>query len=191
MRRKVRERWRSLRATWPIRFQMTQVVSGCDVVFHLAALIGIPYSYVAPASYVQTNVLGTLNLAEAAVKAKVRRFIHTSTSETYGTAQYTPMDEQHPLQAQSPYSATKISADKLVESFACSFGLPAVTVRPFNTYGPRQSARAVIPTIISQALNGKVIRLGALDPCAISPMPAIRRPDSSRQQGPGRGETGW
>lgn len=145
-------------------FQMLDVVGGCDTVFHLAALIGIPYSYAAPASYVQTNVLGTLNLAEAALKTGVRRFIHTSTSETYGTARYTPMDEQHPLQAQSPYAASKIAADKIVESFACSFNLPAVTVRPFNTYGPRQSARAVIPAIITQALDSRVVRLGALDP---------------------------
>jgi NAD dependent epimerase/dehydratase len=145
-------------------FQMRELVSGCDVVFHLAALIGIPYSYVAPASYIQTNVTGTLNLAEAALNAGAKRFVHTSTSETYGTALYTPIDERHPMQAQSPYSASKIAADKLIESFVCSFGLPAVTIRPFNTYGPRQSARAVIPTIITQALNGKVVRLGSLSP---------------------------
>lgn len=145
-------------------FQMRELVAGCDLVFHLAALIGIPYSYVAPASYVQTNLVGTLNLAEAALQAGVKRFIHTSTSETYGTALYTPMDESHPLQAQSPYAASKIAADKMIESFTRSFGLPAITVRPFNTYGPRQSTRAVIPTIITQALHGKVIRLGSLSP---------------------------
>lgn len=145
-------------------FQMRDLVRGCDQVFHLAALIGIPYSYAAPASYVQTNLIGTLNLAEAALKAGVQRFIHTSTSETYGTALYTPMDESHPLQAQSPYAASKIAADKMVESFTRSFGLPAITVRPFNTYGPRQSTRAVIPTIITQALAGRVIRLGSLSP---------------------------
>lgn len=138
-------------------------VEGCDVLFHLAALIGIPYSYHAPASYVQTNVTGTLNVAEAARKAGVGRFVHTSTSEVYGSARYTPVDEEHPLQGQSPYSASKIAADKMIESFVCSFGLPAVTMRPFNTYGPRQSARAVIPGIISQALEGKTVRLGSLD----------------------------
>jgi dTDP-glucose 4,6-dehydratase len=145
-------------------YQMMQVVEDCDTVFHLAALIGIPYSYQAPASYVNTNVLGTLHLAQAARKHSVRRFIHTSTSEVYGTARYVPMNEEHPLQGQSPYSASKIGADKVVESFHRSFGLPAVTVRPFNTYGPRQSARAVIPTIIAQALRGPEVRLGSLDP---------------------------
>ena len=144
--------------------QMRTVAQGCDTIFHLAALIAIPYSYVAPHSYVQTNVVGTLNLLEAARQAGVGRFIHTSTSETYGTARYTPIDEQHPLQGQSPYSATKIGADKLVESYWRSFGLPAITVRPFNTYGPRQSARAVIPNIIVQALAGPEVKLGALDP---------------------------
>jgi dTDP-glucose 4,6-dehydratase len=145
-------------------FQMRDLVVGCGLVFHLAALIGIPYSYVAPASYVQTNLVGTLNLAEAALKAGVKRFVHTSTSETYGTGLYTPMDEGHPLQAQSPYAASKIAGDKMIEGFVRSFGLPAITVRPFNTYGPRQSARAVIPTIITQALAGRVIRLGSLSP---------------------------
>ena len=141
-------------------FGMTRLVAGCDVVFHLAALIGIPYSYVAPAHYVAVNVTGTLNLLEAARTQGVEAFIHTSTSETYGTAAYTPMDEGHPLKGQSPYSASKIAADKLVESYYCSFGLPAVTVRPFNAFGPRQSARAVIPTIITQALAGDTIHLG-------------------------------
>jgi NAD dependent epimerase/dehydratase len=145
-------------------FQMAAAVAGCAVVFHLAALIGIPYSYMAPASYVQTNMVGTLNLLEASRQAKVSRFVHTSTSETYGTAQYTPMDEQHPLQAQSPYAASKIGADKLVESYVKSFDLPAIIVRPFNTYGPRQSARAIIPTIITQALQGNTVRLGSLTP---------------------------
>jgi NAD dependent epimerase/dehydratase len=145
-------------------FFVRQAVEGMDVVFHLGALIAIPYSYRAPASYVATNVCGTLNLAEAALRTGVKRFVHTSTSEVYGTALYTPIDEKHPLQAQSPYSASKIGADKIIESYVCSFGLPAVTVRPFNTYGPRQSARAVIPSIISQALKGDVVKLGSLDP---------------------------
>lgn len=145
-------------------FACRHAMEGCDVVFHLAALIAIPYSYRAPASYVSTNVTGTLNLVQAARDLAVRRFVHTSTSEVYGTAVYTPMDEQHPLRAQSPYSASKIGADKVVESYACAFGLPAVTIRPFNTYGPRQSARAVIPSIIAQALHGNTVRLGSLDP---------------------------
>ncbi|OPY36110.1 MAG: dTDP-glucose 4,6-dehydratase [Methanoregula sp. PtaU1.Bin051] len=135
-----------------------------DFVFHLAALIGIPYSYVAPESYVNTNIKGTLNVMQACLDAGVKRVVHTSTSEVYGTAQYTPIDEKHPLQGQSPYSASKIGADKIAESFYCSFGLPVTTIRPFNTYGPRQSARAVIPTIITQALAGKTVRLGSLDP---------------------------
>jgi len=140
-------------------------VRGCDVVFHLAALIGIPYSYEASESYVDTNVRGTLNVLQAARDAAGPRVVITSTSEVYGTAVYTPMDEKHPLQAQSPYSASKIAADKLAESYHLSFGLPVVTVRPFNTYGPRQSARAVIPTIVSQVLaGGDTLRLGSLDP---------------------------
>jgi NAD dependent epimerase/dehydratase len=144
---------------------MARVVRGCDVVFHLAALIGIPYSYVAPASYVATNIQGTLNVLQAGLEAGVERVVHTSTSECYGTAQYTPIDERHPLQGQSPYAATKIGADKLAESYHLSFGLPVVTVRPFNTFGPRQSARAVIPTILSQLLSGRPeLQLGALDP---------------------------
>jgi UDP-glucose 4-epimerase len=140
-------------------------VRGCDLVFHLAALIGIPYSYEASESYVDTNVRGTLNVLQAARDAAGPRVVITSTSEVYGTAVYTPMDEKHPLQAQSPYSASKIAADKLAESYHLSFGLPVVTVRPFNTYGPRQSARAVIPTIVSQVLaGGDTLRLGSLDP---------------------------
>jgi NAD dependent epimerase/dehydratase len=140
-----------------------KAVKGCDVVFHLAALIGIPYSYDAPDSYVQTNVTGTLNVLQACRAHSVGRLVSTSTSEVYGTALYTPIDENHPLQGQSPYSATKIGADKLVESFCRSFELDAVTARPFNTFGPRQSARAVIPTIVSQLLAGaKRIRLGNL-----------------------------
>ena len=141
-------------------------VRGTNAVFHLAALIGIPYSYTAPQSYVDTNVQGTLNVLEACRDEKIPRLLHTSTSEAYGSALSTPMDESHPLQAQSPYSATKIAADKLVESYACSFDLPVVTVRPFNTYGPRQSLRAVIPAIIAQALAPRcpAVRLGSLDP---------------------------
>src|SRR6185503_12257979 len=126
-------------------------VAGCRTVFHLAALIGIPYSYTAPEQYVATNVVGTLNVLEAA-RTGVDRVIVVSTSEVYGTARYTPIDEQHPLQAQSPYAATKIGAEKLAQSYGLSFQMPVTVVRPFNTYGPRQSARAVIPTIISQML---------------------------------------
>lgn len=145
-------------------FAVDKAVSGCQMVFHLAALIGIPYSYIAPASYVNTNIVGTLNILEASRRHDVSRLIHTSTSETYGSAQYTPIDEQHPLVGQSPYSASKIAADKLVESYWRSFDLPVCTIRPFNTYGPRQSARAIIPTIISQALTTGHIRLGNLSP---------------------------
>ena len=143
---------------------MRALVAGHDVIFHLAALIGIPYSYMAPAAYVETNIKGTLNVLQAGLEARTEKIVHTSTSEVYGTALYTPIDEGHPLQGQSPYSASKIGADKLVESYCKSFSLPAVTVRPFNTYGPRQSARAVIPTIICQALKGPEVRLGSLDP---------------------------
>ncbi len=138
-------------------------VRGCEVVFHLAALIGIPYSYAAPAQYVRTNVLGTLNVLQAARKAGVSRVVHTSTSEVYGTAQYLPMDERHPLVGQSPYAATKIGADQLAVAFHRSFDTPVTIIRPFNTFGPRQSARAVIPTIIVQALGGSIIRLGNVD----------------------------
>lgn len=140
-------------------------MKGCDVVFHLAALIAIPFSYHSPDSYVETNIGGTLNVLQSARKRDVRKVIITSTSETYGTACYVPIDEKHPMQAQSPYSATKIAADRLAESFHRSFGLPVVIARPFNTYGPRQSARAIIPTIITQLLAGvKEIRLGNLAP---------------------------
>jgi dTDP-glucose 4,6-dehydratase len=142
---------------------MQKAVDGSQYVFHLGALISIPYSYFHPVEVAQTNVIGTLNLLTACREAKVERLIHTSTSEVYGTAQYAPIDERHPLQGQSPYSASKIGADKLAESFHCAYDLPVVTVRPFNTYGPRQSARAVIPTIITQALTRPVIRLGNLD----------------------------
>jgi len=146
-------------------YSVQKSVDGCDVVFHLAALIAIPYSYIAPQSYVATNVAGTLNVMEACRRFGVEKVIQTSTSETYGTAVYTPIDEKHPLQGQSPYSASKIGADKIAESYYCSYNLPVTTIRPFNTYGPRQSARAVIPTIISQVLSGKKkIKLGSLGP---------------------------
>jgi len=141
------------------------ITKGVEQVFHLAALIAIPYSYVAPDSYVDTNVRGTLNICQAALDNGVRRVIHTSTSEVYGTARYVPIDEKHPLQPQSPYSASKIAADAMASSFHNAFGLPVTIVRPFNTYGPRQSARAVIPTIISQIAAGmKQIRLGDVTP---------------------------
>lgn len=140
-------------------------VQGCDTVMHLAALIAIPYSYHAPESYMDTNVRGTLNVLQAAREAGVRKVVHTSTSEVYGTAQYVPIDEAHPLQAQSPYAASKIAADQFALSFYRSFETPVAVVRPFNTYGPRQSARAVIPTIITQIASGqRVIKLGALTP---------------------------
>lgn len=135
-----------------------------DVVFHLASLIAIPYSYLAPASYVQVNVLGTLNILQGCLENNVMKVVHTSTSETYGTARYVPIDEKHPLQAQSPYSASKIGADKLAESYFLAFGLPVATMRPFNTFGPRQSARAVIPTIITQALMGETLKIGSTWP---------------------------
>ncbi|MBN1269160.1 MAG: SDR family NAD(P)-dependent oxidoreductase [Kiritimatiellae bacterium] len=141
-----------------------QAVANTEVVFHLAALIAIPYSYHVPASYVRTNVLGTLNVLQAVRESGVRRMIHTSTSEVYGTARRVPIDEEHALQGQSPYSASKIGADKMVEAFHASFGVPAVIVRPFNTFGPRQSARAVIPTIITQCLANGRARLGNLGP---------------------------
>lgn len=141
------------------------VVRNCHTVYHLAALIGIPYSYVAPGAYVNTNVLGTLNILDACRNAEVSRLVVTSTSEVYGTARFSPITEEHPLQGQSPYSASKIGADKLAESYYASFDLPVVIARPFNTYGPRQSARAIIPTILSQALSGaEEIVLGSLDP---------------------------
>ena len=142
-----------------------EFVKGCGTVFHLAALIAIPYSYIAPDSYVDTNVKGTLNMCQAARDAAVDRLIVTSTSEVYGTAQYVPIPETHPRQPQSPYSATKIGADAIALSFFNAFGLPVVIARPFNTYGPRQSARAIIPTIISQIASGKtVIKVGDLTP---------------------------
>ncbi len=143
---------------------MMAALKGQEIVFHLAALIAIPYSYVAPRSYLRTNVEGTLNVCEAARRLGVGRVVHTSTSEVYGTALREPIDEEHPLQGQSPYSASKIGADKIAESYHRSFNTPIVTLRPFNTFGPRQSARAFIPTIITQALTRDVIELGALDP---------------------------
>ena len=143
---------------------VSRAVKDQEVVFHLGALIAIPYSYDAPLSYVRTNVEGTLNVLQAVRQWGVERLIHTSTSEVYGTAKRVPIAEDHPLQGQSPYAASKIAADKMVEAFHLSFGLPVVTVRPFNTYGPRQSARAVIPTIITQCLEGSRVRLGNVDP---------------------------
>ena len=143
-----------------------RMVSGQEVIMHLAALIAIPYSYLSPMAYVRTNVEGTTNILEACRdEENIEKIVHTSTSETYGTALYVPIDEKHPMQGQSPYSASKIGADKMAESFYRSFNLPIATIRPFNTYGPRQSARAVIPTIISQILAGKrEIKLGSLTP---------------------------
>lgn len=142
-----------------------EAMKGCEAVIHLAALIAIPFSYHSPDTYVDTNIKGTLNVLQAAREIEVKRVIHTSTSEVYGTAQFVPITEDHPLQGQSPYSATKIAADQLAFSFYSSFDLPVVILRPFNTYGPRQSARAVIPTIITQIANGqKEIKLGAISP---------------------------
>ena len=139
-------------------------VKDIEVIFHLGALIAIPYSYLHPREVVETNILGTLNVLNAAKDYNVTKVVHTSTSEVYGTAQYVPIDEAHPLQGQSPYSASKIGADKIAESFYKSYDLPVVTIRPFNTYGPRQSARAVIPTIITQALTQSTVQLGSLQP---------------------------
>lgn len=142
-----------------------EAMRGCDVVFHLAALIAIPYSYRSPDSYIDTNIKGTLNVVQAARDLGVERVVHTSTSEVYGTARYVPIDERHPLQGQSPYSASKIGADQLALSFQRSFETPVAVIRPFNTYGPRQSARAVIPTIITQLAKGeRRLQLGALQP---------------------------
>lgn len=142
-----------------------EAMKGCNAVLHLAALIAIPYSYHSPDTYVDTNVKGTMNVLQAARELGVRRVVHTSTSEVYGTAKFVPITEEHPLQGQSPYSATKIAADQLAYSFYASFDLPVVIARPFNTYGPRQSARAVIPTVITQIANGKKqIKLGAISP---------------------------
>ena len=146
------------------RDSVRRAVEGREVVFHLAALIAIPYSYQAPESYIRTNIQGTLNVLQAVRETGVECVVHTSTSEVYGTACYVPIDEEHPLQGQSPYSASKIGADKIAEAFHLSFGVPVVTVRPFNTFGPRQSARAVIPTIIAQLLAGERVRLGSLHP---------------------------
>lgn len=146
-------------------FFCKEISKDIDIVFHLAALIAIPYSYIAPQSYVDTNVNGTVNMCKAAIENGVQRFIHTSTSETYGTARYVPIDEEHPMQAQSPYSASKIAADAMAMSFYNSFNFPLTIARPFNTYGPRQSARAVIPTIITQIASGmKQIKLGDVSP---------------------------
>jgi len=140
-----------------------KAVQGCQTVFHLGALISIPYSYYHPVEVASTNMMGTLNMLLACRDLGVERLVHTSTSEVYGTARKVPINEEHPLQGQSPYSASKIGADKLAESFYCAFGLPVITVRPFNTFGPRQSARAVIPTIITQALTLDSVSLGSLD----------------------------
>lgn len=146
-------------------FLCKEISKGIDTVFHLAALIAIPFSYIAPQSYVETNITGTLNMCKAAMDVGVSRIIHTSTSEVYGTAQYVPIDEKHPFQPQSPYSASKIAADAMAMSFFNSFNLPLTIARPFNTYGPRQSARAVIPTIIAQIASGKKeISLGDMTP---------------------------
>lgn len=143
---------------------VSRALKNTEIVFHLAALIAIPYSYLAPTSYVRTNMEGTLNILNATRDQGIGRVVHTSTSEVYGTAQSVPIKEKHPLQGQSPYSASKIAADKMAEAFYCSFDLPVVTVRPFNTFGPRQSARAVIPTIITQLLAGAELKLGNLHP---------------------------
>jgi NAD dependent epimerase/dehydratase len=145
-------------------FSVRRALKDQEIIFHLAALIGIPYSYEAPESYINTNIKGTLNVLQASLDSGIEKIVHTSTSEVYGTAQYTPIDEKHPLQGQSPYSASKIGADKIAESYYYSFDLPVATIRPFNTFGPRQSARAVIPTIITQALTSDSINLGSLTP---------------------------
>ncbi|MGZ7049952.1 MAG: NAD-dependent 4,6-dehydratase LegB [Methanobacterium sp.] len=143
---------------------INNAIKDTEIVFHLGSLIAIPYSYVNPREVVETNILGTLNVLNAAKENEIDKFVHTSTSEVYGSAKYVPIDEYHPLQGQSPYSASKIGADKIAESYYRSFELPVATIRPFNTYGPRQSARAVIPTIISQALTKNEIYLGSLEP---------------------------
>ena len=146
-------------------YGVKNAMEGCDTVLHLAALIAIPYSYHSPDTYIDTNIKGTLNVLQAARSLNVERIIHTSTSEVYGTARFVPITEEHPLQGQSPYSASKIGADQLAYSFYTSFELPVITIRPFNTYGPRQSARAVIPTIITQIANGvDVLKLGSIHP---------------------------
>ena len=143
---------------------VADAMRGCDAVLHLAALIAIPYSYHAPSSYVDTNIKGTLHVVQAARDLGVSKVVHTSTSEVYGTAQFVPITEDHPLTAQSPYAASKIGADKLMDSFHRTYGLPVTIVRPFNTYGPHQSARAIVPTILSQALTTGTLRLGSLEP---------------------------
>lgn len=145
-------------------YGVKQAMQGCDLVMHLAALIAIPYSYHSPDTYVDTNIKGTLNILQAARELSVDKIIHTSTSEVYGTAQFVPITEEHPLQGQSPYSASKIGADQIALSFYKSFDLPVTVIRPFNTYGPRQSARAIIPTIITQLAKTSTIKLGALTP---------------------------
>jgi dTDP-glucose 4,6-dehydratase len=146
-------------------YGVKKAMKGCNIVFHLAALIGIPYSYHSPETYIETNIKGTLNVLQAAQELRVKKVVHTSTSEVYGTARFVPISEDHPLQGQSPYSASKIGADQMAMSFYLSFGTPVSIIRPFNTYGPRQSARAVIPSIISQIASGKKkIILGALTP---------------------------
>jgi len=146
-------------------YGVKRVMKGCSHVLHLASLIAIPYSYHSPSTYVETNITGTLNIVQAAQELGIEKVVHTSTSEVYGTAQYVPIDEEHPLQGQSPYSASKIGADQIALSFYRSFNTPVAVIRPFNTYGPRQSARAVIPTIISQLANGQSkIKLGAISP---------------------------
>ena len=145
-------------------YLVRNLVKGREYVFHLAALIGIPYSYLAPNEYLATNAQGSANIFQSCIEAGVERVVHTSTSEVYGSALYTPMDEEHPLQGQSPYSASKIAADMTAQSYAYTYDLPITTLRPFNNYGPRQSARAIIPTVISQALAGKSIQVGSLFP---------------------------
>lgn len=139
-------------------------IKNIDIVFHLGALVGIPYSYVHPRETIETNVIGTFNILAAAKEFDIEKIIHTSTSEVYGTAQYVPIDEKHPLQGQSPYSASKIAADKIAQSFYLSYGLPVAVIRPFNSYGPRQSARAIVPTLITQALTKNEITLGSISP---------------------------
>jgi dTDP-glucose 4,6-dehydratase len=144
---------------------LRKAMQGCDIVMHLAALIAIPYSYHSPDTYVDTNVKGTLNVLQASRELGVQKVVHTSTSEVYGTAQYTPIDEEHPLQGQSPYAATKVAADQLAMSYYLSFGTPVSIIRPFNTYGPRQSARAIIPTVITQIASGRQsIKIGSINP---------------------------
>ena len=145
-------------------FSARKAITGCELVFHLAALIGIPYSYLAPQSYMAVNAQGTLNVLQASLDERVEKVIHTSTSEVYGTAQYVPIDEKHPLNPQSPYAASKVAADQLASSYYLSFNLPVATLRPFNIFGPRQSARAIIPNILCQALSDGKVKVGSLKP---------------------------